>query len=153
MGDDKEEGWQRSSHVLLWPSYFSNFKHGCNMAFFSCFKCSLTSWNIYIVLAYRVTQEKPGWCSDPHLPPCAAYALSFTLDISLCNLSFMSMELTNNNVISSVILDLWKLWPLLFLGKHGDVCGIWFRYLPRDGYCNITEWVAKLSFVWYIQTF
>jgi len=29
-----------------------------------------------------------------------------------------------NIIISSVILDLWKLWPLLFLGKHGVVCGI-----------------------------
>ncbi|XP_058780133.1 uncharacterized protein LOC131653846 [Vicia villosa] len=22
---------------------------------------------------HTVTQEKPGWCSDPHLPPCAAF--------------------------------------------------------------------------------
>ncbi|KAH1226799.1 hypothetical protein GmHk_11G033374 [Glycine max] len=22
---------------------------------------------------HKVTEEKPGWCSDPHLPPCAAF--------------------------------------------------------------------------------
>lgn len=22
---------------------------------------------------HRETEERPGWCSDPHLPPCAAY--------------------------------------------------------------------------------
>lgn len=30
-------------------------------------------------LINRDTEEKPGWCSDPHLPPCAAYALSLSL--------------------------------------------------------------------------
>ncbi|KAA3489538.1 Trimethylguanosine synthase [Gossypium australe] len=29
---------------------------------------------------HKFTEEKPGWCSDPHLPPCAAYA--FCLFIS-----------------------------------------------------------------------
>jgi len=24
---------------------------------------------------FRMTSEKPGWCPDPHLPPCAAYDL------------------------------------------------------------------------------
>lgn len=28
-------------------------------------------WN-GILLFHRVTEERPGWCSDPHLPPCAA---------------------------------------------------------------------------------
>jgi len=23
-------------------------------------------------ISIRETEEKPGWCSDPHLPPCAA---------------------------------------------------------------------------------
>lgn len=31
---------------------------------------------------HKVTEEKPGWCSDPHLPPCAAYAV-LTLSLSL----------------------------------------------------------------------
>ncbi|AQK78600.1 Storage protein, partial [Zea mays] len=22
---------------------------------------------------HKVTEERPGWCSDPHLPPCAAF--------------------------------------------------------------------------------
>ncbi|CAE5963342.1 unnamed protein product [Arabidopsis arenosa] len=22
---------------------------------------------------FRITEERPGWCSDPHLPPCAAF--------------------------------------------------------------------------------
>ncbi|MCD9640805.1 hypothetical protein HAX54_026454 [Datura stramonium] len=22
---------------------------------------------------HKDTEEKPGWCSDPHLPPCAAF--------------------------------------------------------------------------------
>ncbi|KAH0897268.1 hypothetical protein HID58_046836 [Brassica napus] len=22
---------------------------------------------------HKITEEKPGWCSDPHLPPCAAF--------------------------------------------------------------------------------
>lgn len=26
-----------------------------------------------IVCACRETEERPGWCTDPHLPPCAAY--------------------------------------------------------------------------------
>jgi len=24
--------------------------------------------------SFRDTEERPGWCTDPHLPPCAAYA-------------------------------------------------------------------------------
>lgn len=24
-----------------------------------------------ICACYRGTQERPGWCRDPHLPPCA----------------------------------------------------------------------------------
>jgi hypothetical protein len=34
-------------------------------------------------LMNRDTEEKPGWCSDPHLPPCAAYSLSLSLSVSL----------------------------------------------------------------------
>jgi hypothetical protein len=22
---------------------------------------------------HKITEERPGWCSDPHLPPCAAF--------------------------------------------------------------------------------
>ncbi|KAJ8430735.1 hypothetical protein Cgig2_004628 [Carnegiea gigantea] len=29
--------------------------------------------NKMICLITRETEEKPGWCSDPHLPPCAAF--------------------------------------------------------------------------------
>ncbi|KAK8544954.1 hypothetical protein V6N13_066267 [Hibiscus sabdariffa] len=28
---------------------------------------------------HKVTTERPGWCTDQHLPPCAAYAPSLTL--------------------------------------------------------------------------
>jgi hypothetical protein len=35
----------------------------------------------------RVTEERPGWCSDPHLPPCAAYAFCI-LDLCVSLLSF-----------------------------------------------------------------
>lgn len=33
--------------------------------------------NILYILVKRLTDERPGWCTDPNLPPCAAYALSF----------------------------------------------------------------------------
>jgi hypothetical protein len=26
---------------------------------------------------HKITEERPGWCSDPHLPPCAAYVEAF----------------------------------------------------------------------------
>ncbi|XP_062151487.1 uncharacterized protein LOC133859919 isoform X2 [Alnus glutinosa] len=37
--------------------------------------CQHFSWTIYPLFfpLYRDTEEKPGWCSDPHLPPCAAF--------------------------------------------------------------------------------
>ena len=88
------------------------------------------------VLANRVTEEKPGWCSDPHLPPCAAYALSlppwFKVELMYCNiiyLDFLFFLYLVNFTISFVILDLWKLWHLSFLVRLGVVCGTWFRYI------------------------
>ncbi|KAK9104334.1 hypothetical protein Scep_021178 [Stephania cephalantha] len=37
---------------------------------------------------HKVTEERPGWCSDPHLPPCAAFveimAPVFSRDAWLC---------------------------------------------------------------------
>ncbi|KAL5660134.1 hypothetical protein ACJX0J_027259, partial [Zea mays] len=38
---------------------------------------------------HKVTEERPGWCSDPHLPPCAAFveimATVFSRDAWRCN--------------------------------------------------------------------
>lgn len=39
-------------------------------------------------LVNRITKEKPGWCSDPHLPPCAAYELLIMCTFPYCNKSF-----------------------------------------------------------------
>ncbi|CAF2138751.1 unnamed protein product [Brassica rapa subsp. narinosa] len=37
---------------------------------------------------HKITEEKPGWCSDPHLPPCAAFveimAPVFSIDAWRC---------------------------------------------------------------------
>ncbi|GMI96991.1 hypothetical protein like AT2G28310 [Hibiscus trionum] len=32
---------------------------------------------------HKFTNEKPGWCSDPRFPPCAAYSLSLSLTLDL----------------------------------------------------------------------
>uniref|UniRef100_A0A0E0CBY7 Uncharacterized protein n=1 Tax=Oryza meridionalis TaxID=40149 RepID=A0A0E0CBY7_9ORYZ len=38
---------------------------------------------------HKVTEERPGWCTDPHLPPCAAFveimATVFSRDAWRCN--------------------------------------------------------------------
>ncbi|XP_022846405.1 uncharacterized protein LOC111369158 [Olea europaea var. sylvestris] len=39
---------------------------------FDWFGASFLYWYIWMVIN-RDTEEKPGWCSDPHLPPCAAF--------------------------------------------------------------------------------
>lgn len=44
------------------------------------FSCCL---NISSVCIYRVTEEKPGWCPDPHSPPCASYELLSLLTIQI----------------------------------------------------------------------
>lgn len=54
------------------------FTSECN----SCLKKStfiflLSSIIILHHFCYRDTEERPGWCSDPHLPPCAAYVFFF----------------------------------------------------------------------------
>lgn len=111
------------------------------------------------VLPNRVTEEKPGWCSDPHLPPCAAYALSsillqiWMLYCNIIYLDFLSFVYLVNLIISSVILDLWKLWLLSFLAKLGVVCGTWFRYIlfffiEFIGYSNVAGWTGKSSLAW-----
>ncbi|KAJ0097891.1 hypothetical protein Patl1_27692 [Pistacia atlantica] len=34
---------------------------------------------------HKFTEEKPGCCSDPHVPPCAAYVFSLShVDFVLC---------------------------------------------------------------------
>ncbi|XP_042048622.1 uncharacterized protein LOC121794505 isoform X1 [Salvia splendens] len=43
-----------------------------------CFRVLLHLNHIFIYGGFgenlvRVTEEKPGWCSDLHLPPCAAF--------------------------------------------------------------------------------
>lgn len=43
-------------------------------------------------LVNRVTDEKPGWCSDPHLPPCAAYNF-YTIYSKLASDSYSGLVL------------------------------------------------------------
>lgn len=46
--------------------------------------------------SYRDTEEKPGWCTDPHLPPCAAYA--HIADPDNLFLSYSAQELFRTGV-------------------------------------------------------
>lgn len=116
--------------------FFLNFSHWCNKMLLYIMTSNFSLDTFLYVLANRVTEEKPGWCSDPHLPPCAAYALSlppwFKVELMYCNiiyLDFLFFLYLVNFTISFVILDLWKLWHLSFLVRLGVVCGTWFRYI------------------------
>ncbi|KAL6652989.1 hypothetical protein ACP70R_011914 [Stipagrostis hirtigluma subsp. patula] len=56
---------------------------------------------------HKATEERPGWCTDPHLPPCAAYVKR---------------------------ADLSRLWRPCSLETHGAVYGTWFRMIwSMDG--------------------
>jgi hypothetical protein len=71
--------WQRGRTIEKFTSmpltFLPNFYHFyIKMSF-------LMLWNVLLnifmyLLVKRFTHERPGWCSDPDLPPCAAYALS-----------------------------------------------------------------------------
>ena len=66
-------------------------------------------------LMNRVTEEKPGWCSDPHLPPCAAYALSLSLSLP----PFVCVwESTSLNTIQWNIFYLYQILVELVIIKH-----------------------------------
>ncbi|WOL04429.1 hypothetical protein Cni_G13150 [Canna indica] len=41
---------------------------------------------------HKETEERPGWCADPHLPPCAAYAVLFFLVFMFWMLLFKSCD-------------------------------------------------------------
>ncbi|EOA36443.1 hypothetical protein CARUB_v10010995mg, partial [Capsella rubella] len=56
---------------------------------------------------HKETKEKPGWCSDPHLPPCAAYQrnLSRLQDHQLVTLKIYSLFLVQNDLVHGWGLD------------------------------------------------
>ena len=81
---------------------------------------------------FRITEEKPGWCSDPHLPPCAAYVeeafLSAFYELRGTKQSRYFVSLTN--------ADLSRSWLLYFQEMPGDACGIWSRFLISSSVCS-----------------
>ncbi|KAF9607023.1 hypothetical protein IFM89_030765 [Coptis chinensis] len=39
---------------------------------------------------HKETEERPGWCTDPHLPPCAAYGNALQFCFIFCSFNFLS---------------------------------------------------------------
>lgn len=65
------------------------------------------NWHFYALLwiPIRVTEEKPGWCTDPLLPPCAAYEqLLLLLLLLLFSALVLSVTLSDGVVNSLRIL-------------------------------------------------
>ncbi len=127
-----------------------------NQTFLICLHLLLIKKNIHLIVAwiystdgstfsliilypffssYRITEEKPGWCNNPHLPPCAAYVEITDPGHLLEDLRFTSSitprtPRTGGNKFTCIpkCAGLLRSWPLYFLGMHGVVFGIWFRY-------------------------
>lgn len=80
--------------------------------------------DLFLFSFLRETEEKPGWCSDPHRPPCAGYEFFLLLFFLLLKFTIHTY-LQAISIFSPLLLaDLLRLWLRSSLEMHGGVCGI-----------------------------
>ncbi|KAL0865261.1 hypothetical protein Bca101_044379 [Brassica carinata] len=65
---------------------------------------------------HKETQEKPGWCSDPHLPPCAAFVeiMAPSVELAIIHHIHMTSECGVDGTLVSRKNDLVHGWGLDF---------------------------------------
>ena len=60
-----------SSHFELWIAFFHHTQRSSGFRVISYWKDLLLTFKEICCGFFREAVEQPGWCPDPHKPPCA----------------------------------------------------------------------------------
>ncbi|KAJ0081442.1 hypothetical protein Patl1_12317 [Pistacia atlantica] len=75
QGDKQNGGMQKGFCILTLLQLMSIFLFGMKIL---AWNTSMGRNMMHFEFIFRFTEEKPGRCSDPHVPPCAAYVFSLS---------------------------------------------------------------------------